>query len=339
MVYCKEREQIMNRIAQYEFCICVSLQMALVLFSHSALGEALQETSPGTNTKNLQNTSGQDRGEVVEGFTLSAQLKQLASEGSVADRRPSKIGAGGVVRVVATLTNTTAKELSFVETDPEVDFIWNVMQSEKAVPRTLYGSKILERRSSLEEFRRVIVKLPPGKSLPYEFHLSRQFDLSLPGVYTVQVSCNVLRSDGSGTSVLTSNELLLTVEDNGQRGGGQPVGGGPLKIDGAKIATEDDAFQIASNAYTRKMVTTAGLRADEGVSAISTITLGFDVPDFAKKGEVVWTATAADQLGAFRGLMWIHPNTEKVVFVVGAWDVPDEIARRGRRGRGTRRSD
>jgi hypothetical protein len=125
--------------------------------------------------------------------------------------------------------------------------------------------------------------------------------------------------------------LLAAGAAPGQRGEIQRIGNEPLRIEGAKLATQGDAAKIAIGFYDQKMIGGPGLSANEGVQAMSTIKLGYDIPGFANRGEQIWTATAMTQNGEFRGLMWIHPNTEKVLPIVGAWDAgrPDNANKNG----------
>lgn len=96
----------------------------------------------------------------------------------------------------------------------------------------------------------------------------------------------------------------------------------PLIINDVNISTEAEARQIARDSYTEKMGTQ--LMAEEGVRQIDVITIGYDVPKFAERGEVIWEV----RIMAFfdrelRAILWINPRTEKVHYVCGPWDGSD----------------
>lgn len=90
-------------------------------------------------------------------------------------------------------------------------------------------------------------------------------------------------------------------------------------IEGAKISQAAEAKQIARNMYSRKM----GLKlmAEEGVQNISIITLGYNVPGFAQRGELIWEARVMAFFDReLRAILWINPKTEKVHYLCGPWD-------------------
>lgn len=91
----------------------------------------------------------------------------------------------------------------------------------------------------------------------------------------------------------------------------------PLKIDGAKVSTQAEAKRLAFDGYVKKMQ--ASVLATESVRDIAIIKLGYDVTDFAAKGEKLWEARVKTLEDELRAIIWINPNTEKVHFVVGPW--------------------
>ena len=93
----------------------------------------------------------------------------------------------------------------------------------------------------------------------------------------------------------------------------------PLSIEGTNTSSEAEAKQIARDNYADKMG--ISLMAEEGVRRISIITLGYDVPDFAKRGEVIWEARVMAFFDReLRAILWINPKTEKVHYLCGPWD-------------------
>lgn len=97
-----------------------------------------------------------------------------------------------------------------------------------------------------------------------------------------------------------------------------------LEIKGAKVSKAQDAKNLAEGEYLEKLLKTrAGMLANEGASDISIATLGFDVPEFGKTGDKIWEVriTLQINLERVRAIAWIHPQTGKVHFVIGPWQV------------------
>ena len=90
----------------------------------------------------------------------------------------------------------------------------------------------------------------------------------------------------------------------------------PLQIDGAKVETEISAKQIAFNNYIKKME--GGISATESVYDISIVVIGYNVGDFARKGDQIWEARIADKQ-ELRAIIWINPHTEQTYFLCGPW--------------------
>ena len=93
--------------------------------------------------------------------------------------------------------------------------------------------------------------------------------------------------------------------------------GPSLEIKGTKIGSKTEAKRVASDSYFRKMQ--LNVSAMEGVQDISIIKLGFDITDFATKGEKLWEARVMTLEGKLRAIIWINPKTEKIHFVIGPW--------------------
>lgn len=93
-----------------------------------------------------------------------------------------------------------------------------------------------------------------------------------------------------------------------------------LKFDGAKVASPVDVKRVAGAHYYSK---TRSLDAQERIGNISIIDLGYDVPGFAAEGDRIWQAyvlRSRPRPNMLLGIIWIHPETEKVHFVTGFWD-------------------
>jgi len=100
---------------------------------------------------------------------------------------------------------------------------------------------------------------------------------------------------------------------------GNDLATSPLRFEGTKIPSGAEAKRLARDSYVNKMVTR--LTAEEGVHYMTVITLGYDVPDFAKRGEKIWEARVMAFFGSeLRSIIWINPRTEKAHFVCGPWE-------------------
>ena len=92
------------------------------------------------------------------------------------------------------------------------------------------------------------------------------------------------------------------------------------EIQGALLAQEDDARHVAIEAYFTRQ---GGLLATES-EVLSIVTIGFDIPGFAKKGEKLWEIRFTD-MGSngvqrlLRAILYLHPNTSAIHAVVGPW--------------------
>jgi len=94
----------------------------------------------------------------------------------------------------------------------------------------------------------------------------------------------------------------------------------PQEISGAVLSQEKDARHVAIEAYFTRQ---GGLLATES-EVLSIVTIGFDIPGFAKKGERLWEVRFTD-MGSngvqrlLRAILYIHPNTSAIHAVVGPW--------------------
>jgi hypothetical protein len=99
---------------------------------------------------------------------------------------------------------------------------------------------------------------------------------------------------------------------------GKDLAAPPLRIEGAKVSAQADAKRIAFEAYAKKM--RAEILANESVQDIAIVTLGYDVRDFAAKGERIWETRVLTIEGRLRAIIWVNPRSESVHFVCGPWE-------------------
>jgi len=90
------------------------------------------------------------------------------------------------------------------------------------------------------------------------------------------------------------------------------------------VTDEIEARLIASGAYSQKMK--LNVLAEEGPRSISTVTLGYDLEGFGKRGDRVWQVLISTGLNPelFRGNIWVHAGTGQVRFIAGAWESINE---------------
>lgn len=105
---------------------------------------------------------------------------------------------------------------------------------------------------------------------------------------------------------------------------GRDLAAKPLQIEGTKVSAQADAKRVAFAAYLKKMK--IEILAEEGVREreITVVTLGYDVPGFASKGERIWEARVLTIEGGLRAILWVNPRSEDVHFVCGPWEVKKE---------------
>jgi hypothetical protein len=100
-----------------------------------------------------------------------------------------------------------------------------------------------------------------------------------------------------------------------------------LEIPGAKVSTSKEAHNIGIKSYFNKV---GGLLATENIVPTSIITLGYDIPGFAKSGDKVWELRALswgpDIIQQLRGILWVHSVTGSVYFSSGLWDTTKSLS-------------
>jgi len=92
----------------------------------------------------------------------------------------------------------------------------------------------------------------------------------------------------------------------------------PLTIENAKLSTEMQAGRFADDCYTKKMKHI--LSATEGVGDTKIVNIGFDIPEFANKGDKIWEVRIVEMSGnRLRAILWVNPKSEKIYYVCGPW--------------------
>jgi len=93
------------------------------------------------------------------------------------------------------------------------------------------------------------------------------------------------------------------------------------KFKDAKVESGIAARVLADKQYVLKFRDMeSGVLATEGVRSVSIIKLGYNIPDFAKKGEKLWEVRILLDGEELRSIIWINPTTAKVRFVSGPWE-------------------
>ena len=154
---------------------------------------------------------------------------------TIAISAPSAVvRAGDEVRIHAVLTNVSDKEIlargSHEGSRAEVNY--TVLVHDRygnAAPETEYG-----RAARMHQFAGSVLKvlLKPGEKMEEDTFLSKQFDLSSPIDYVIQLSRPVSNDPKDG--VVKSNEITITVVPNSDAepkwpavSGGRVAAGGP----------------------------------------------------------------------------------------------------------------
>jgi len=87
----------------------------------------------------------------------------------------------------------------------------------------------------------------------------------------------------------------------------------PMRIEGMEVSEQNAAKHIAFDGYVKKMRTQ--ILSTESVQNISIITLGYDIPMFASKGDRLWEARVMTIEQELRAIIWVNPKTKAVHFV------------------------
>lgn len=155
------------------------------LITHFGLSVMAQEGNPKNRGEETH------WGESREGFSMTIILAK------------KEVDAGMPVFVTVSVKNVSTEDLRLVETNPKADFTFVIKDHEgKQVNELEYQKKLHEYQEIL---RRKVAMVSAGQQVDYRFNLSRRFDMSLEGTYTVQAHRQVLKLKGQGTVLLSSN--------------------------------------------------------------------------------------------------------------------------------------
>jgi hypothetical protein len=122
------------------------------------------------------------------------------------------VRAGSEVRVKIVLTNTSNREIYIIhekasDVGEQAGFTLDVRDAGgMVVPFTRYG-QLFFNHEAVTLGAPSPFDLKPGKTLKDEIIVSKLFDLSKPGKYSIQVK----RQDDSSTAVVKSNTITVTV--------------------------------------------------------------------------------------------------------------------------------
>jgi len=91
----------------------------------------------------------------------------------------------------------------------------------------------------------------------------------------------------------------------------------PLVLKGAKVSTEAQAKSLAENQYFSLMLKRhRGISATESARVVGIETVGFDMPGYAKKGDVVWEVRIVDFVSGLNAIIWVHSESQAVKFLL-----------------------
>ena len=90
------------------------------------------------------------------------------------------------------------------------------------------------------------------------------------------------------------------------------------KFKDAKVESGIAARVLADKQYVLKME--SHVLANEGIHSVSIVKLGYNIPEFANKGERIWEVRVLAYQDEMRSIIWINPTTAKVRFLTGPWE-------------------
>lgn len=90
----------------------------------------------------------------------------------------------------------------------------------------------------------------------------------------------------------------------------------PTVLQGALVATEAKARELAWHSYVLSMGGEPGALDKDRVQGIACYTLGANVLDYAQKGEKVWEVRIVDASADLRAIIWVHSATREIKFLV-----------------------
>jgi hypothetical protein len=120
------------------------------------------------------------------------------------------IRAGSEVKVDITLRNSSSREMHISYGLSELDYAFEVRDSQNRIPPETEFARKSKGRAHFSNDQ--VFALQPGESLPKALLvLTKFYDMSHPGRYTVQMSRAVPRDLGGGT--IKSNTITISVTE------------------------------------------------------------------------------------------------------------------------------
>ena len=117
----------------------------------------------------------------------------------------------GPVTLSIIVKNSGKGTVTYVEPTLFFDFGLTVKDSKgEEVPRTRYGEHI---HHSIWNFERAVVELAPGKQKEYSLVVSRAYDMTLPGTYTIAATLADYPLEHDESIPLRSNTITVKVPD------------------------------------------------------------------------------------------------------------------------------
>lgn len=89
-----------------------------------------------------------------------------------------------------------------------------------------------------------------------------------------------------------------------------------LELKGAKVTTEAQAKELVFKQYISQMLKSRGVSATESPQLASIETLGFDMPGYAKKGDIIWEVRVIDLVSGLNAIAWVHSETQAIKFLL-----------------------
>lgn len=170
----------MMKSCQKNFCLLLMTFLMLQSVPNSnAMGEPTKPSKKSAKGPLQNEKEAIQWGKPVENAAISIRFDK-------------EINGGLPIIATMTIKNISKKStVSTVSTSAEKDYIFIVKDSENNVVKTSrYGKHVLTRGI----FRRVFVKIPPGKQVTEKVNIGRMFDMTLHDKYTIQAYRIILRS-------------------------------------------------------------------------------------------------------------------------------------------------
>jgi len=153
-------------------------------------------------------------------FTFFAALsegsdKQLFSLTLAAPTEPLK--AGAEVRLHVTVTNTSERNIAFIRSPgliPEEAFRYDMdvrNEQGKSAPPSVYVRQLKNSTTVTEEISRYARWLKPGEFFVDDLEITKFYDLSQPGKYTISVTRPIPPRQNLGEGKVKSNSITVTV--------------------------------------------------------------------------------------------------------------------------------